>query len=122
MMNEKDKIYKEKFIAFAIRMVKLKNYLNEQKHEYNIADQIQRSGTAIGANHREATFAESDLDFIHKLQIAQKECGETIYGLELLKATEYISEEQFNSLYADAEEIMRMLTSSIMTLKQRLNK
>lgn len=121
-MNEKDKIYKEKFMAFAIRMVKLKNYLNEQKHEYNMADQIQRSGIAIGANHREATFAESDLDFIHKLQIAQKECGETIYWLELLKATEYISEEQFNSLYADAEEIMRMLTSSIMTIKQRLNK
>lgn len=109
-------------MAFAIRMVKLKNYLNEQKREYNIADQIQRSGTAIGANHREATFAESDLDFIHKLQIAQKECCETIYWLELLKATEYISEEQFNSLNADAEEIMRMLTSSIMTLKQKLNK
>ena len=109
-------------MAFAIRMVKLKNYLNEQRREYNIADQIQRSGTAIGANHREATFAESDLDFIHKLQIAQKECGETIYWLELLKATEYISEEQFNSLNADAKEIMRMLTSSIMTLKQKLNK
>lgn len=122
MMNEKDRIYREKFMAFAIRMVKLKNYLNEQKREYNIADQIQRSGTAIGANHREATFAERDLDFIHKLQIAQKECGETIYWLELLKATEYISEEQFNSLNADAEEIMRMLTSSIMTLKQKLNK
>lgn len=50
MINEKDQIYKQKFMAFAIRMVKLKNYLNEQKHEYNIADQIQRSGTAIGAN------------------------------------------------------------------------
>ena len=112
-------------MAFAIRMVKLKNYLNylnEQKHEYNIADQIQRSGTAIGANHREATFAESDSDFIHKLQIAQKECGETIYWLELLKATEYISEEQFNSLYTDAEEVMRMLTSSIMTTRKRLRK
>ena len=117
-----DEAYKRKFMAFAIRMVKLKNYLNEQKHEYNMADQIQRSGTAIGANHREATFAESDLDFIHKLQIAQKECSETIYWLELLRATEYISEEQFNSLNADAEEIMRMLTSSIMTLKQKLNK
>ena len=122
MMNEKDKIYREKFMAFAIRMVKLKNYLNEQKHEYNISDQIQRSGTAIGANHREATFAESDLDFIHKLQIAQKECGETIYWLELLKATEYISEEQFNSLNSDAEEIMHMLTASIMTARKRVKK
>ena len=51
MMNNKDDAYKQKFMAFAIRMVKLKNYLNDQKHEYNIADQIQRSGTAIGANH-----------------------------------------------------------------------
>ncbi len=100
----------------------IRAYLREKQHEYNIADQIQRSGTAIGANHREATFAESDLDFIHKLQIAQKECGETIYWLELLKATEYISEDQFNSLYADAEEIMRMLTSSIMTARKRIKK
>ena len=66
MPNSKDQIYKQKFMAFAIRMVKLKNYLNEQKHEYNIADQIQRSGTAIGANHREATFAESDCRTLSK--------------------------------------------------------
>lgn len=121
-MNSKDQIYKEKFMAFAIRMVKLKNYLNEQKHEYNIADQIQRSGTAIGANHREATFAESDMDFIHKLSIAQKECSETIYWLELLKATQYINEQQFEDLYKDAEEVMRMLTSSIMSARKRLKK
>ena len=121
-MNEKDQLYKEKFMAFAIWMVKLKNYLNEQKHEYNIADQIQRSGTAIGANHREATFAESDMDFIHKLSIAQKECSETIYWLELLKATEYITEQQFEDLYKDAEEIMRMITSSIMTARKRIKK
>ena len=122
MMNNKDDAYKQKFMAFAIRMVKLKNYLNEQKHEYNIADQIQRSGTAIGANHREATFAESDSDFIHKLQIAPKECGETKYWLELLKETEYISDEQFNSLYADAEEVMRMLTRSILSARKRVKK
>ena len=72
MMNTKDEAYKTKFMAFAIRMVELKNYLNEQKHEYNIADQIQRSGTAIGANHREAIAAESEIDFVHKLAIAQK--------------------------------------------------
>lgn len=121
-MNKKDKIYKEKFMAFAIRMVNLKNYLNEQKHEYNIADQIQRSGTAIGANHREAIAAESDTDFVHKLAIAQKECSETLYWLELLKATSYIDEPMYNSLYADAEEIMRMLTASIVTIKKRLKK
>ena len=109
-------------MAFAIRMVKLKNYLNEQKHEYNIADQIQRSGTAIGANHREAIAAESETDFVHKLAIAQKECNETLYWLELLKATDYLDEPMFNSLYADAEEIMRMLTASIITTKNRMKK
>ena len=118
-MMKKDDAYNKKFLAFAIRIVKLKNYLNEQKHEYNIADQIQRSGSAIGANHREATYAESNLDFIHKLQIAQKECNETLYWLELLKEAEYISEEQFKSLYADGEEIMRMLTASIVSAKKR---
>ena len=81
-------------MQFAIKMVKLKNYLNEQRYEYNIADQIQRSSTAIGVNHREASYAESDLVFIHKLSIAQKECNETLYWLELLHETKYISDEQ----------------------------
>ena len=121
-MNSKDSTYKSKFMAFAIRMVKLKNYLNEQKHEYNIADQIQRSGAAIGANHREAIAAESETDFVHKLAIAQKECNETLYWLELLKETNYIDEAMFTSLYADAEEIMRMLTASIITVKKLLKK
>ena len=50
-MNEKEQAYRDKLMQFAIRVVKLKNYLNEQKHEYSIADQVMRSGTAIGANH-----------------------------------------------------------------------
>jgi four helix bundle protein len=122
MMNVKDAKYRDKLMQFAIRMVKLKNYQNEQMHEYNIADQIHRSGMAVGAMHREATYAESDLDFIHKLSIAQKECNETLYWLELLKATGYLDETQFASLYQDAEEIMHMLTASIVTTKKRLNK
>ena len=122
MTNEKDQIYKEKFMAFAIRVVKLKNYLNEQKHEYNIADQVMRSGTAIGANHREASYAESDLDFIHKLSIAQKECNETLYWLELLHETNYLSDAQFEDIYSEAEEIMRMLSSSIITTRNRIKK
>ena len=119
MENRKDQIYKEKFMAFAIRMVKLKNYLNEQKHEYNIADQIQRSGTAIGANHREATFAESDSDFIHKLQIAQKECHETDYWLILLHKTEYIDDKQFEDLDNQNTELRKMLIASIKTSSRK---
>lgn len=106
---------------FAVRMVKLKNYLNAEKHEYNIADQIQRSGTAIGALHREATNAESALDFVHKLSIAQKECNETMYWLELLHETEYLKEQEFNDLYQEAKEIMKMLTVSILTTKKNIN-
>ena len=86
-----------------------------------MSDQIMRSGTAIGALHREAISAESDLDFVHKLAIAQKECNETLYWLELLYASEYIDKDLYDSLYADAEEVMRMLTASIRTMKQRLH-
>ena len=116
---KKDEQYRKKFLDFAVRMVKLKNYLNEQKHEYNIADQIQRSGTSIGANHREAINAESASDFVHKLTIAQKECNETMYWLELLQATGYITTEQFDDLYADAKELMRMLSASIIKCKNK---
>ena len=108
-------------MAFAVRIVELCKYLNEQKNEFVIAKQILRSGTSIGANLREAIYAETDLDFIHKLAISQKECNETMYWLELLKATNYIKEEQFESLHADAEEIMKMLTASILTAKRKLN-
>lgn len=120
-MDDKDKIYSQKFMAFSVRIVELCKYLNEQKNEYVLSKQILRSGTSIGANHREAIYAETDLDFIHKLAISQKECNETKYWLELLNATNYISKEQFESLYADAEEIMKMLTASILTTKRKLN-
>ena len=118
-MENKDEQYKKKYLDFAVRMVRLKEYLNKEKKEYNIADQIQRSGTSIGANHREATSAESREDFIHKLSIAQKECNETMYWLEVLQATDYISAEEFESLYNDANELMRMLSSSIVRSKIR---
>ena len=120
-MNTKDTKYRDKLMQFSLRIVRLKNYLNEQKHEYSIADQILRSGTSIGANHREATYAESDSDFIHKLSIAQKECGETIYWLELLRKADYIDDNQFTGLYQEAEEIMKMLTISILTTRKRVN-
>jgi len=118
-MTDKDRQYREKFMNFAIRCVKLKNYLNSEKREYSIADQMMRSGTSIGANQREASYAESDDDFIHKLAIAQKECNETMYWLELLRKTDYINEEQFQSLFADASELMRILTSAIRTTKAK---
>ena len=79
-----------------------------------------RSGTNPGAMIREAVNAESDLDFIHKLAIAQKETGETLYWLELLFRTNYLTSAEYISMSADAEEIMKMLRSSILTKKKNL--
>jgi len=82
-----------------------------------MADQILRSGTAIGALQREAEHAESKPDFIHKYSIAQKECNETLFWLELLFKSDYISEAEYNSMYNDANELMKLITSSIKTVK-----
>ena len=119
-MTEQDKKYAQKLMAFSVRIVNLNKFLREKCNEHVLAKQILRSGTSIGANHREAIYAETDLDFIHKLAISQKECNETIYWLELLHETKYINTEQFDSLYHDAEEIMKMLTASIITVKKKV--
>jgi four helix bundle protein len=79
-----------------------------------------RSGTSVGAMIREAEHSESKADFIHKLAIAQKESNETIYWLELLKETEYISDKEFESVNTNAVEIIKMITSSIKTAKKSL--
>lgn len=78
-MNEKKNMIKDKTFAFAVRVVKLYQYLSEQKKEFVLSKQILRSGTAVGALVREAQNAESKADFIHKMAIAQKECDESIY-------------------------------------------
>jgi len=83
-----------------------------------MSKQILRSGTSVGAMIREAEHSESKPDFIHKMAIAQKEINETLYWLELLNVTGYISEEMFTTLNKDAIEIIKLLTSSIKTAKQ----
>ena len=77
-----------------------------------------RSGTSVGAMVREAEYAESSADFIHKLSIAQKEINETIYWLELLNSTDYLSKSQFKSINADAVEIIKIITSIIVKTKK----
>ncbi len=111
---------KDKTLNFAIRIVKLYQFLSNQKKEFVIAKQILRCGTNPGAMVREANNAESGMDFIHKLAIAQKELSETQYWLELLHMTGYINETEFNSIYRDADEIMKMIRSSILTKKKNL--
>ena len=119
IVNFQEKAYRDKLMQFAIRIVKLKNYLNEQKHEYNIANQIQRPGMAIGANHREACNAVSTAEFVDKLAIAQKEANETIYWLKVLCGSTLISKVQYEDLQSGAEELYKIFTASIKTAKDK---
>lgn len=107
-------------IAFSVKINKLRKYLREQQHEYNNSDQIQRSGTSIGANYSEACDAESKADFVHKLGIAQKECNETKYWLKVLYGSELITKEKYEDLMADVEKIYGILTASLRTAKGRM--
>ncbi len=110
---------KEKSFAFAIRIVKLYQYLSEQKEESIMSKQILISGTAIGALVREAQQAESRADFIHKLAIALKEGNETDYWLDLLKETNYINKKEHESIKTDILELLKLLTSIIKTTKAK---
>jgi four helix bundle protein len=109
---------KEKSFQFAVRIVKMYGHLKENKKEYIISKQILRSGTSIGANVREALNGESKPDFIHKLGIAQKETDETLYWLELLRATDVIDELAFTSIHDDCAQLLKMIKSIIISTKQ----
>ena len=110
----------EKTMNLAIRIVRLYQYLTNVKKEYVMSKQLLRSGTNPGAMVREAFNAESGVDFIHKLAIAQKETGETLFWLKLLMKTEYLSETEYASISVDTEEVMRLIRSSILTKKKNL--
>jgi four helix bundle protein len=124
----KESVLKTKSFRFAVRIVNLYKYLcyplttNRYPLTTNfvLSKQILRSGTSVGAMIREAEHSENKADFIHKLAIAQKESNETIYWLELLKETEYISDKEFESINTDAVKIIKMITSSIKTAKKSL--
>ena len=114
-------ILKEKSYNFAVRIVNLFKFLLSEKKEYILSKQLMRAGTSVGALVREAEFAESKSDFIHKLAIAQKECNEAIYWLELLNETKYLTKSEFDSMNKDSIEIIKIITSSIKTAKSKLN-
>ncbi|SCY96004.1 four helix bundle protein [Flavobacterium anhuiense] len=116
-----DNIIKTKSFSFALRIIKLFQFLKDDKKEYVLSKQLLRSGTAIGALIRESEQAESKKDFIHKLAIAQKEANETDYWLELLFQSHYLNETQFRSIKADIIEINKILASIIITSKQKLS-
>ena len=115
-----ENILKDKSYAFALRMVKLAQYLNGKKKEYVLSKQVLRSGTAIGALVSEAEFAQSKPDFINKLSIGLKEANETYYWLRLLHEGKYISETMFNSIQPQTKELIKLLVTSIKTAKENI--
>ena len=116
----KKNIVKEKSFNFSIRIVNLYKMLVSKKKEYVLSKQLLRSGTSVGAMIREAEHAETPKDFIHKMAIAQKEINETIYWLELLNKTNYLEIQEFESIYTDAVEIIKLITSILKTMKQKI--
>ena len=107
---------------FGCRITRLFQYLTEDAEykEYIQSKQIYRSGTSIGANVRESKHAQSDADFLSKMSIAYKEADETEYWLNLLHDNGYINESQYESLKKDMDRILRLLTSIVKTMNQKV--
>ena len=114
-----DNIIADKSKSFALRVIKMYKYLTKEQSEYVISKQLLKSGTSIGANVKEAIRGQSKPDFYAKMNIALKEASETEYWLELLYESEYISKIQFDSVYADCQEVIKLLVS--ITKTQKLN-
>lgn len=117
----KDSILNKKSEDFAVEIINFYQELINRK-QFDIARQILRSGTSIGANVAEGRYAQSSLDFINKLSIALKEANETQYWLKILRKSDIINGEQFR-LYDDkVQELIAMLISSIKTVKNKIGK
>lgn len=113
----RESIVREKSLAYAKKIAKCYRYLKDKKKESVMSKQLLRSGTSIGANVREGIYAQSRKDFISKLNIALKEAGETGYWLEVIHSAEYLTDDEFESMRADNEELVRLLTAIIKTTK-----
>ena len=107
---------------FAIRIVRLFNYLRDEKREFVMSKQLLRSGTSIGANIAEAECAISKKDFLAKMYIAFKECAETRYWLDLLCETDYLTKNEYESVNGDCAELMRILSKITQTTREQLEK
>ena len=101
----------EKSFEFSVRIVKLYQYLTKNQKEFVLAKQLLRCGTSIGANVSEAQYGQTKADFLAKMHIALKEANETEYWLRLLHRTEYLSDQQFQSIYKDVDELIRILAA-----------
>lgn len=116
----RDSVTLDKSKNFAIRIVRLYQYLCTEKKEFVLSKQLLRSGTSIGANLAEAIYGISDKDFLSKMYISLKECAETKYWPELLFKTDYLTEQQYQSINEDCTELIKLLTSSAKTMSIKL--
>ena len=113
-----DNLIQQKSYAFAVRIVRMCQFLVETKREFVLSKQVLRSGTGIGANVEEAIGGQSRAEFLSKMSIAYKEARETCYWLRLLKDTDYLTEVEFNSIHAECDELCRII-SKIQTTTKR---
>ncbi len=113
MIGGKPNVLYEKAYAFGVRAVRAYQFLSVEKREYVLSKQLLRCGTSIGANVAEANGALSDADFSAKISISYKECLETKYWLNLLHDTDYLTAAMFSSLHSDADELARMLFTTL---------
>ena len=113
---------KVKSKRFAVRVVNLYKYLYDEKKEFVLSRQLLRSGTSIGANVAESECAVSKKDFVNKIYIALKECVETIYWLDLLYETKYLTEAEYVSMKSDCEEMRKMMSATTKTINSSLKK
>ncbi|MGA2296786.1 MAG: four helix bundle protein [FCB group bacterium] len=114
-----ENVIQDKTYKFALRIVKLYQFLRNEKKEYVLSRQVLRCGTSIGANIEESIGGQSTNDFISKISIAYKEARETLYWIRILKDTDYITESQADSLIEDIKEILKIITSIQKTSKKK---
>lgn len=111
----------DKSKAFAVRIIRMYQWLSKEKREFVLSKQCLRCGTSIGANLYEGMNGQSTADFIAKLHTALKEANETDYWLELMKETDYITPEMYDSIHSDCVELIKLITSIIKTTKLNNN-
>lgn len=116
----KENIIVEKSKSFALRIIKLYMFLKDDKKEYILSKQLLRSGTSVGANIKEAIRGQSRKDFLSKMNIALKEISETEYWLELLHESNFLNKQQFESIYSDCQEIIKLLVSIVKSTNKNL--
>ena len=114
---KENNIIEEKSFEFAVRVVNLYKYLTSEKQEFVMSKQLLRSGTSIGANVSEAQQAQSPMDFLSKMSISLKESYESDYWLRLLHRTDYLNQEEYNSIITDCRTISKLLVSIIKSTK-----